>query len=362
MSPEPIAHNRPYITTEDADAVQHVLNSGWIAPGFQKQALEADFTAHYKGGAAFAVSSGTNALFLGLVGLEVPPGCWIAVPTYSCSALLDAVQLAGCRAMVIDVDANNLTMSVPDLRATQKRLGPAAAAIVVHQYGAEAAVSELRDCTPFLIEDCCHSIGGTGQFGADGSFGQVAVHSFYATKPVAGGLGGLARSDDESAAGNMRRYLDQTAESDRWARVDMRVSDIHAALARSQLARLEVTRRRRAEIAERYLAVCPEQFAPSWLEPGRVAAGGRMVYRFVLRCPDGGSRERWLQKFLAAGVTADRLPQVPALLHRVKGLNPDLFPNAEHIVGRTLSLPIYPALTDEEVERICAVLSDLHEI
>lgn len=349
-----IDHNAPLVTTADRAAVDRVLQSGWIAPGPERQRLEEDLVEHFGAGRAVATTSGTLALFLALVGLDAPAGALIAVPTYSCVALLDAVRLAGCRPLVVDVEPDGLTMSPSSLQDASDRIGKPYAAFVVHTYGATAALPDLAEICPNLVEDCCHSFGSTGPHGEHGTFGRVAVSSLYATKVFTGATGGLCWSADPEISERITSYTHASFRSSRWPRMTLTLSDLHAALARSQLSRLAQVRERRAWITDQYLAACPDALAPAGLpDPGR------LVYRFVLRCADEKERERLLGFFHKHEVDASRLTQRHDLLHRELGFGPDHFPAAEAIVARTLSLPLYPAMSDADVRRVCDLLAQL---
>jgi dTDP-4-amino-4,6-dideoxygalactose transaminase len=352
--PDRIPHNAPHVVEEDVAEVVRVLRSGWIAPGPETAALERAVAGHFGGGTAVCASSGTTALFLALVGLDVPPGAWVAVPTYSCVALLDAVRLAGARPLVVDVDADTLTMCPRSLATAAHTLGAPAAALVVHTFGHTAPLPELAEVAGQLVEDCCHSLGTRGPYGLHGTFGRAAVLSLYATKPVTGGMGGAVWSAHDDVVARIRAFVNRTGTGSRWLPIDVRLGDLPAALARSQLGRLPATIRRRAEIAARYLAVCPPELRPAGLPDPT-----RLVYRFSLRCPDRRYRDAALAYFRRGGVSADPLPQEELLLHHALGLNPARFPNAVRAVGRTLSLPVHPELSDAAVERVCELLAGL---
>ncbi|WP_327416439.1 DegT/DnrJ/EryC1/StrS family aminotransferase [Streptomyces sp. NBC_01233] len=349
-----IDHNAPLVTANDRAAVDRVLQSGWIAPGPERHRLEEDLASYFGSGRTVATTSGTLALFLALVGLDAPAGALIAVPTYSCVALLDAVRLAGCRPLVVDVEPDELTMSPEALRDAAERIGQPYAAFVVHTYGATAALPELAKICPNIVEDCCHSFGSEGPYGRHGTFGRVAVSSLYATKVFTGATGGLCWSADPQIAERITAYTQASFRSSRWPRMTLTLSDLHAALARSQLSRLAQVRERRAWITNQYLAACPDALAPTGLpDPGR------LVYRFVLRCADEKERERLLDFFHLHEVDASRLTQRHELLHRELGFDSHYFPAAEAAVARTLSLPLYPAMSDADVQRVCDLLTQL---
>jgi UDP-4-amino-4-deoxy-L-arabinose-oxoglutarate aminotransferase len=213
-------------------------------------------------------------------------------------------------------------------------------------------LDRLRELCEDLVEDCCQSFGTVGPYGPHGAFGRVAVSSLYATKVITGATGGWCWSADDAVVERISTYTDPLFRSGRWPRIVLTLSDVHAGLARSQLSRLAQIRDRRGWITQRYLDVCPERLAPAGLPDPE-----RMAYRFILRCSDEEERERLYEHFRQDGVDASRLIRSGELLHRELGMDPCSFPGAEDAVRRTLSLPLYPAMSDAAVEQVAVALS-----
>lgn len=352
MTTPPVPHNGPLITDEDIAAVIASLRSGWIASGPQVAALEAAFADRFTPMRALAVSSGTAALTLALhaTGLSESHAT-VAVPTYGCSALLDAVRAAGCRAVITDVDKTSLTVSPAQLDDH-----PACDAVIaVHTHGFPADVDGLRDRVGLIIEDCCQSLGGTDMHGRPlGTTGDAAAFSFYATKVIAAGEGGLLLLRDLEAWEEGGSYLDPAAR-ERWApRFNYRLPDPAAALAFSQFRRLDAIVQRRVAIADRYSEALPPNVAPP---PG--LAEGRVPYRYCLRASGPEQQQRWLSHLEAAGIRADPLIPTQHLLHRQLGLDPVGFPTAEHAVTATVSVPLFAGINDEQVEHVTLALAGL---
>ena len=157
MHSQAIQHNRIMITDADRAAVDKVLTSGWISKGEEVKGLEADFNEYLGGGVACAVSSGSAALFLALRGLDIGRGDRVGVPTYSCSALLNAVYMAGAEPWVFDVRADNFTINVERLDFDAHGVRTC---IAVHCLGATADIGVLKKKNFSVVEDCCQSLGG----------------------------------------------------------------------------------------------------------------------------------------------------------------------------------------------------------
>lgn len=345
-----IPHNKPLVTAEDSAAVQAVLSSGWIAQGPRVKAVEREFERLLGGGNACAVSSGTAALFLALDAMGIGRGDMVAVPTYACSALLNAVNLTGATPRPVDVEAASFNL---DPRSVDEQAAGARCAIAVHTYGADADISALKTSTRQVIEDCCHAPGGSGRIGVQGRAGDAAVFSFYATKVITGGQGGLVWSAIREIAERVEDYRQFDCRDSYQPRFNFQMTDIQAALVESQLGRLEAIRQRRQAIARAYLASLPQGLS---VQPG-LDDHGRMPHRFVVIAADGAMRDALREHMAGAGISCVVPLERHELLHRYLGLDPADFPVAERLVDTTLSLPIHLCLSDAEVGHIAETLN-----
>lgn len=345
-----IPHNRPWITEEDRAAVDAVLRSGWIAQGREVELLEADFVRFYGRGGACAVSSGTAALFLALKALGIAAGAKVAIPTYACSALLNAIYMAGGVPKVVDVLPDTFCLS-PD--ALTHQAPDAAYVIAVHTYGAPADIAALKQPKHKLIEDCCQSLGGENIEGLLGSGSDAAVFSFYATKIITGGQGGMVWANDRSVSETAKDYRQFDCRENYEPRFNLQMTDFQAAMIRSQMNRLQAIRERRKKIAKAYLEVLPQGL----MTQSSVADAEHMPYRFVVLAPDLHSREAFRAHLTKKNIGCTIPLERYELLHRYLREDVNKFPNAEHIVDKSLSLPIHSALTDDEVEYIIAAIA-----
>jgi perosamine synthetase len=347
---QPVPHNRPFIAAEDRAAVEAVLASGWVAQGPQVESLETDFVHRYHGGRACAVSSGTAALFLALQAMEIGTGAKVAVPTYACSALLNAVFMTGASPVVLDVLPDSFCLD-PALLAQQ---APAVdCAIAVHTYGAESEIEALKKSANLVIEDCCHALGGSGRAGLLGLAGDAAVFSFYATKVITGGQGGLVWSANREVVERVEDYRQFDCRDNYMPRFNLQMTDIQAAMINSQMSRLSVIRARRQAIAHAYLAALPAGIS---VQSG-LADDKRMPYRFVVLAPDLVTRDALRQHMEQAGISCSVPIERYELLHRYLKLDAVHFPVAERLVDTTLSLPIHLCLTNKEISHIANTLN-----
>jgi perosamine synthetase len=344
-----IPHNRPQISAEDRAAVDAVLASGWIAQGAVVASLESAFAQAFEGGAACAVSSGSAALFLALKALKVQTGAAVAVPSYACSALLNAVFLAGAVPRVVDVLPYTFCVD-PDAVRTQAP--DAQYVLAVHVYGAGADILALRKHDRVVIEDCCQSLGGAVLGIPLGAAGDAAVFSFYATKIVTSGQGGMIWSRSDSVVAMARDYRQFDGRETYEPRFNLQMTDMQAALALSQMRRIQAIRSHRSEIARAYLSALPGGLT---VQAG-LSENGRMVHRFVVVSPTRGVREALRTHMKEAGVECAVPVERFELLHRYMRLDPSEYPIAERLADTTLSLPMHLGLSASDINVVCEAL------
>lgn len=339
-----IPHARPTLSEADADRVARAVRSGQVAQGPEVAGFEREMAARLGTPAAVAVSSGSAALELGLRALGIGTGHDVLVPTYVCDALAQAVMRCGARPVLVDADAGTLSLSAEDAkrRLTARTRG----VIVPHAFGLAVDLSSFAALGVPLLEDCAQTLAARLDGRPVGSLGQVAVCSFYATKLLTTGEGGLVAGPPALVA-RAREDRDYDERQDFAPRFNYKLTDLQAALGRSQLARLDEFVGRRRAIAARYrirLAGLPCRLPPE--------AGDRHVYhRFVVMLDQ--PLDGVIEALQARGVSARRPVFRP--LHRALGLHG--FPEADRLWQQALSLPCYPLLTDAEVDTVASALA-----
>jgi len=340
----PIPHNAPWVTEADYEAIARVLASGQIAQGPEVENLEMEFSAMLGGGSACAVSSGTAALFLALRGLGIGASDIVALPTYSCSALLNAVNMLGASSRLVDIRDDDLNIDV-DLVPIQAK--EAQTVIAVHCFGAQADVTTLVQQGLSVVEDCCQSLGGP-----QGRQGAVSVYSFYATKIISGGQGGLVWDGSGKVAEIARDYRQFDCREEYIPRFNFQMTDIQAAMVRSQLSRLGAIKQKRQRIYETLRGCVPQ----GWTHQAGLSNSDNLPYRFVVRAPDSTSRDS-LGNYMSENAISCAVPiEKYELLHRYLGLNPADFPVAELVAETSLSIPLFPAMSAEDEQYVARVL------
>src|SRR5581483_4123677 len=230
-----IPHNRPLITDADIAAVSGTLASGWIAQGPQTRAFEEEVCA-FLGleGDAVAVSSGTTALHLALLALGVGPEDAVILPTYVCSAVLNAVCHAGAAPVLADVSPNDFNLDPAHVHALLT--ARTKAIIAPHTYGFPADIGALRALGVPVVEDCAQAIGAAVAGRKAGTLGDIAIFSFYATKLMTTGQGGMVVGP-RTLMETVRDLRDFDCRPTYRVRYNYQMTDFQAALGRSQLAR-----------------------------------------------------------------------------------------------------------------------------
>jgi perosamine synthetase len=340
-----IPHSRPALGEAEAKAVAEVVRGGWVAQGRQVAAFQhamAKVTGQAQG---VAVSSGTAALYLALMALGIGSDDEVVIPSYVCTALWHAVRLTGAKPVLVDIESATYQSSQQAVARALSR--HTKALIVPHMFGLPAEIEALKRHGIPLIEDCAQTLGVTVRGKPVGSTGELTVCSFYATKLLTAGEGGMVLGREESLVGRvraLRQYDEQDALDPAF---NYKMTDMQAALGLCQVARLEGFLARRQAIAARYheavrqTGVTPPSAAPG-LEHG--------YFRYVVRLsrPVGPA----LDRARALGIGCRRPIYLP--IHRYLGLAG--FPETDAVWERALSIPLYPALTDPEVDRIVAGL------
>ncbi|HYI82770.1 MAG TPA: DegT/DnrJ/EryC1/StrS family aminotransferase [Acetobacteraceae bacterium] len=351
------------------DAVFRALRSGWYILGKEGEAFEQEFAAWLGTARAVGCANGTDALALILRGLGIGEGATVATVSHTAVATVAAIEMVGAVPLLLDIDPDTYTMDPDELAAVLEDpppgLPPIRAAIAVHLYGQPCDLGPmLAACEragAALIEDCAQAHGATLNGRKLGTMGRAAAFSFYPTKNLGalGDGGGLATDDVELAEriAAMRQYGWRERYISSLVGVNSRLDEVQAAILRARLPRLDAGNARRREIAAAYDAALG---GGRYVPPVRRAGAEHVFHQYVLRVPDRDSVQARLKE---AGVGTGIHYPAPvhlqaAYLDRVP-LGPAGCKETERAAGEVLSLPMYPELTAEQVERVSAALRGL---
>jgi UDP-4-amino-4,6-dideoxy-N-acetyl-beta-L-altrosamine transaminase len=392
-----LAYGRQSVDDDDIAAVTAVLRGDWLTTGPAVEAFEAALAGRVGAQAAVVVNSGTAALHLCAMALDLAPDDQVVVPSVTFLATANCVRYVGAEVVFCDVEPDT---GLIDLNHLERLLradvqGRIKAILPVHMAGqcadlaALAGLIEPRGIT--VIEDACHALGATDASGrpvGGCAYSRATVFSFHPVKTVTSGEGGAITTNDAALARRLRRLrshgmvrepelfalpelaFDGDGSVNPWyyemsePGYNYRLSDINCALGLSQLAKLDRFVARRAALVSAYrralaglaprIAVVPERGhgQPAWHLLVALMAFDRI----------GLSRAQVMRRLHRHGV-GSQVHYLP--LHRqpyyARRYGPQDLPGAESFYRRCLSLPLYPAMTDGDVERIATALAGLAE-
>lgn len=342
-----IPHSRPAIGTEEKEAVMAVMESGDIAQGKKVRELERAFCEFTGRRYAVAVSSGTAALHLSFLALGISPGDEVILPSYTCVALLHALDSVGARPVVVDIDIEDFNISVSEVG---KRIGRKTKAVVVpHAFGLPARMDKLQALGIPLIEDGTQALGARVKGKRVGSFGAVSLFSFYATKMITTGEGGMVLTDFPRLAERIYDLRDYDKKETHRFRTNSKMTDLEAAIGLAQLKKLSQFLRRRRELASRY----SESLRNSgMILPSEEGDRDHVFYRYVVRIRR--KKKEWMRRLVSQGIEVKEPVFKP--LHQYLGLADSKFPFTVQAMKESCSLPLYPSLSDEACHQICEAL------
>ncbi len=364
MTDVPIAD--PEVGSDAHDRVVSVLESGHLADGPEVRAFEDEFAAYCGTDHAVATSNGTTALQTALEALGVEDGDAVVTSSFSFVASANAIRLAGGTPVFADVDSETFTLDPDAVASLVDRRDDVVGLLPVHLYGLPAPMDELREIAAdhdlFVLEDACQAHGAA--IGGDrvGSLGDAACFSFYPTKNMTTGEGGMITTDRDDVARRAASYVNhgRTADGDggyEHATLghNHRMTSLAAAVGRTQLARLTEFNEARRENAAFY----DEQFADLPIETQRVPDGYRHVYhQYTIRAEDRDALEQSLsERNVDTGI------YYPTPIHRqpayetVSAAAADL-PRTERAAEEVLSLPVHPNLTADDRRTVASAVFD----
>jgi dTDP-4-amino-4,6-dideoxygalactose transaminase len=363
----------PDITGEEIDAVVETLRSGWLTTGPRVKAFEQAFADYLGVSHAIALNSGTAALHLALEAIGLSSEQEVIVPTFTFTASAEVVRYFGARPVLVDVDPLDLNL---DVAAVERAITPKTRAIIgVDFAGQPCDWARLKTLTDggrvVLIDDAAHALPSWLQGVPIGKWADLTAFSFYATKTLTTGEGGMLVTERKEWADRVEIMSLHGISKNAWNRYTVNgswfyevmapgykynMTDIAAALGLVQLRRLETMSVRRAEIARKYTAAFERIFE---LEVPRVKADRSSSWHLYvlrlnlerLRCDRGAFIEALHSENIASSVHFIPLHRHPYYADGL-GFSVDDFPTANREYWRVVSLPIYSRMTDADVEDV----------
>jgi dTDP-4-amino-4,6-dideoxygalactose transaminase len=371
--PEYIPLARPAIGDRDIEAVLDVLRSGWLTTGPRVHDFEAAFARYVGARHAIAVNSCTAALHLSLLTAGIGPGDEVVTTPLTFCSTVNVILHVGAMPVFADIDpvTHNLDPSAAEAAVTASTT----ALLPVHYSGRPAAMSAFRDMAERrglrIVEDAAHCIEGVSDAGKVGGTGDFTCFSFYATKNVSTGEGGMVTTAKDDWAGQLRVAALHGMSRNAWARYEKsssahydvvlpgfkyNMTDIQAALGLQQLSRIEELGARRQAVWSIYdegLADVPLR-RPAPVPAGQVHA--RHIYAVLVDEQESGwTRDEFASALAEDGIgTSVHFRAVHLFSYYANrfGFRRGMFPNAEHVSEHTLSLPLSGSMTPSDAQRV----------
>jgi len=375
-----IPFHKPYITEEEIEGVVDSLKNGWLTMGKKTIEFEERFKAYIGSQHAVAVNSCTAALHLALRVIGIKEGDEVIVPTTTFVATAEVVNYFNAKPVLVDVERDTHLIDVEKIE--EKITKRTRAIIPVHFSGQPADMDPIMELAKkynlFVVEDAAHALPAWYKGRKIGTIGDITAFSFYATKTITTGEGGMATTDNPEWAERMRILRLHGISKDAWKRYTKEGSweydvlengykynttDINAALGLAQLKKADWLWERRKYIAERYNEVfkdykelilykVKEDRTSSWhLYPLKLNLEALKIDRngFI-----GELKKRGI------GTSVHFIPLYRFTYYKERfGYTPQEFPNSEWVFERVLSLPIYPGMSEEEIDYVIENVVDI---
>lgn len=361
-----IAPAKPVIGEEEIDAAVRVLRSGMVVQGPEVAAFEEEFSALVDGRHCVAVNSGTSALQLSLLALDLKPGDEVVVPSFSFAASANAVRLAGGEPVFADIEPASFCL---DPSAVEAAIGPRTVAIMpVHLYGHPAdmtaigAIAERHGLA--VVEDAAQAHGASWDGRPVGTFGMAGCFSFYPTKNMHSLEGGMITTGDADLARTLRLLRNQGMErqyANEIVGANMRLTDVAAAIGRVQLGKLVGWNTQRRANAEVLSAGIKSVVTPTVAEQATP-----VFHQYTIRA---GNRDELRAALAERGIGTgvyyptpihELLPYKPRSHAGSRAGNRDWdLPETMRAADEVLSLPVHPALNEDHLARIADAVNEL---
>lgn len=343
-----IAHSLPSIGPEEWEACQNVLQTAYIASGPATRAFESALAERFHRKHAVAVSSGMSALHLALHALGEGKRRTVHTSSYVCTALLNAIGLAGHQAELLDTHRDRVLMDTTGGKFSAAT--PTDSLIIAPQmFGLIQDLSHLPQ--DVLIEDCAMSLGDKAL-----QQGIVSITSFYATKMMTTAQGGALLTDDDNLADLLRDLISYDNREDYKLRFNYAPNDLGSSMGLAQLKKLDHFIERRHRLAQHY----DEQFqlyCPALLaHPKGLATQSDALFRYWVKVKN---LDATIQHLQSHNIEAKAPVYKP--LHRYLKLDQQRFPSSERHQRQTLSLPFYPQLKSSEQDQVIRRLLEIAE-
>ncbi|MEO6043856.1 MAG: DegT/DnrJ/EryC1/StrS aminotransferase family protein [Tepidiformaceae bacterium] len=371
---------KPSIDDSDIEAVTTSLRSGWLTTGPNVKELERELAEYCGAKYVNAVNSATAALHLALRAWDIGPGDEVITPVYTFSATANVVIHTGATPVLVDVRDSDANI---DPEAIERAITPRTKVIIPVDFAGEPcqmdAILDIAERHSLkVLTDAAHSVGSNYRDRRVGSMGDATAFSFYATKNMTTGEGGALATNDQALSERVRVLTMHGITKDGWNRYTAggtwrydiaefgfkdNLTDLAAALGRRQLKRLDEFNDRRARVVQRYFANLRDE--EHVILPGFDEANHRAWHLFMVRIKNEQSpvqRDDVITELAARGIQTS-VHFIPlhyfTAYQKLERWQKGDFPVAERIFEGAISLPLFPDMTDEQVDEVCHALREI---
>jgi perosamine synthetase len=362
--------SRPDISDRERTAVMEVLDSPWLSLGPKLAQFEEAFARYLSVPFAIAVNSGTSALHLCVKAAGVGPEDEVITTPFSFVASANCILFERARPVFVDIDAETLNIDVTRLphsiTARTKALLP------VHVFGRPCDMKTIRHIADNrklkIIEDACEAVGATADGRFTGTFGDTGTFAFYPNKQMTTGEGGMIVTSDEQVARSCRQWRNQgRGSSGGWLQhetlgFNYRLSDINCALGIAQLSRLDGMLEKRAKVARKYTELlakhAPEVITPAPAKPHEKISWFVYVIRLAAEFTVE-DRNEVMRQLNSRGIECNNYfspIHLQPFYREQFGYAPGDFPVCESVSARTIALPFFNSISDDEIQLVCSSL------
>ena len=377
-----IPFHKPYITEDEVSETLKTLKSGWLTMGPKTFEFEGEFSDYVGSGHGVAVNSGTSALHLCLKAIGIEPGDEVIVPTMTFTATAEVVSYCSAKPVLVDIqrDTGNIDISEIQRAITDKTR----AIIPVHYGGLPCDMDRILDLAKtknlYVVEDAAHSVPASYKGKSIGAIGDLTCFSFYATKPLAAGEGGMVTTENGQWADRMRMLRLHGISKDAWKRYSnggswyyevqemgykYNMTDIQASIGMSQLKKIDFMWEMRKQITERYNEAFSklESLIIPYSDEERTSSYHLYALKInpeVLNIDRAGFIEILNERGIGTSVHFIPLHRHP-YYKNTYSYDREQFPEAEWVYERLISLPIYPGMKETEVQYVIETVTDVCE-
>jgi len=375
-----LVFGQPIICEEEINEVVDSMHKSWLGTGPKVQQFESDFSKYKDIPCSAAVNSCTAALHLSCLALDLKPGDEVITSAMTFCATINAIIHSGATPVLADIDPN--TLNIDPKQIEEKVTKKTKAILLIHFAGRPCAMDEIKAIAQnyklAIIEDCAHAIESEYKGQKAGTFGDFGCFSFYATKNITTGEGGMVISRHEKLINKIKAMALHGMTKDAWNRFSddgykhyfvtnrgfkYNMMDIQAAIGIHQLKRIEDYWAKREKIWNNYSSALKDT---SLGLPVAVEHNTRHAYHLFSVCIDqektGISRDEFLEQMtkrnIGVGVHYLAIPEHP-FYQKEYGWNPSDYPHAQLYGHQTVSLPISPKLSDQDCNDVISAIEDI---